>query len=460
MATQTENQPTTTRPQAEPIPTLPPVTAMTATPTAAPAQTRPTIQPQPSPTNYRSATMDAILNARKQPALRPDVRTRTQMDLWNKSHPAPNGPKHDFAANLRPYDPSNPPAPAKAAQTPVNLVDPHVSKRLYIEPAKAAPHVPTFGEDLRNELQAIGDIFRKPENRKYNPNLGKYTVPPPKEGASPEEWIKYYHDKADFENGVEKKRQERNRTIGAIGDTINALSSLYYTTQYAPPMYDPRNSMSDRQQARYDKLNAAKAQQDQAWLNAYLQQAERDRQHKEHEDTLQFQKDNAAANDARLKEEFNLNLEAAAKENERKRKGDIDLENLRHEHNRELARIKAEAGGGGSGSGSGGKNGPVPLADGNGSQYSIPKSVWDNNYPRVFEAIKPALKKSGYRDRDLNSLTSAQKEDLVKQYWYISDDAKDLLLNYSGIDPNDMESVTERGTVVRRGGTKPVRDAE
>ena len=54
---------------------------------------------------------------------------------------------------------------------------------------------------------------------------------------------------------AQSKKERRDKMFAAIGDGISALSNLFFTTQYAPNMYDGRNSMSERMRARYDKLN-------------------------------------------------------------------------------------------------------------------------------------------------------------------------------------------------------------
>jgi len=65
----------------------------------------------------------------------------------------------------------------------------------------------------------------------------------------------------------ERKRQKREKIIAAVGDGISALSNLYFTTQYAPNMYNSANSMSDKTQARFDKANAEYEKQKAEHLN-------------------------------------------------------------------------------------------------------------------------------------------------------------------------------------------------
>lgn len=53
----------------------------------------------------------------------------------------------------------------------------------------------------------------------------------------------------------ERKKRKREQIFNAIGDGIQALSNLYFTTQYAPNSYNPKNSLSARAQERYDKID-------------------------------------------------------------------------------------------------------------------------------------------------------------------------------------------------------------
>lgn len=66
-----------------------------------------------------------------------------------------------------------------------------------------------------------------------------------------------------------EKREKSARIISAVGDGLAALSNLFFTTQYAPNMYNAENSMSASTKAAQDKL---KAQRD-ADRDKYLEYA-------------------------------------------------------------------------------------------------------------------------------------------------------------------------------------------
>lgn len=76
-----------------------------------------------------------------------------------------------------------------------------------------------------------------------------------------------------LETPEQKKKRERMEKwegiVSGIGDAVSAASNLYFTSQYAPNMYDHRSSLSEKAKARWDK---AKAERD-AKLNQHLNYA-------------------------------------------------------------------------------------------------------------------------------------------------------------------------------------------
>ena len=67
------------------------------------------------------------------------------------------------------------------------------------------------------------------------------------------------YDSANETEEQRKKREKREkskRVIAAVGDGIRALSNLYFTSQYAPNMYNPNDSQLAKTDARQEKLKA------------------------------------------------------------------------------------------------------------------------------------------------------------------------------------------------------------
>lgn len=63
-----------------------------------------------------------------------------------------------------------------------------------------------------------------------------------------------YKPKTKAELDAERKRERRDRMIGAVGDGISAIANLVATTQYAPNMYNSENSLEGKARERYEKM--------------------------------------------------------------------------------------------------------------------------------------------------------------------------------------------------------------
>jgi hypothetical protein len=81
----------------------------------------------------------------------------------------------------------------------------------------------------------------------------------------------------------ERKKAKREKIFAAIGDGISALSNLYFTTRYAPNMYNHENAQSAKVERKWQQLQADRDAQ----MNAYIrnlmaaQQADDDREDKD-----------------------------------------------------------------------------------------------------------------------------------------------------------------------------------
>lgn len=63
-------------------------------------------------------------------------------------------------------------------------------------------------------------------------------------------------NETDEQRKKREKREKAKRVIAAVGDGIRALSNLYFTSQYAPNMYNPNDSQLAKTDARQEKLKA------------------------------------------------------------------------------------------------------------------------------------------------------------------------------------------------------------
>lgn len=68
-----------------------------------------------------------------------------------------------------------------------------------------------------------------------------------------------------------RKRQKIEGIISGVSDAAQALSNLWFTTQYAPNMYDAKNGMSAKAKERFDKEKAERDADAERYFNYAMQ---------------------------------------------------------------------------------------------------------------------------------------------------------------------------------------------
>ena len=109
----------------------------------------------------------------------------------------------------------------------------------------------------------------------------------------------------------EEKRKKREALISSIGDTVSALSNLYFTTKGAPNAYKPNDTMSAKAKERWDKLVKEREAQKAAALNYYMNIYKTEEQKALGRERL---RQDAEYNNARLAELKRHNMEREANE--------------------------------------------------------------------------------------------------------------------------------------------------
>ncbi len=165
-------------------------------------------------------------------------------------------------------------------------------------------------------------------------------------------------DYSDEERRKIERRKKRDKLFSAIGDGVSALSSLYFTTQYAPPTYDGDKSSTARTNARYDKLLGEFDANRKDYYNSYAKllaaQAAADNR-----DNINIRNNYKTYLD-HLRRDKEARLKAEEKEKDRQAKKDIAEKN--NATKKEVAERK------GSG-GSGGKRAEYVAYDENGNPH-------------------------------------------------------------------------------------------
>ena len=267
----------------------------------------------------------------------------------------------------------------------------------------------------------------------------------------------------------ERKREKRAQIIAAIGDGITALSNLFFTTQYAPNMYDGKNTISQANKVRYDKLIKDREEKNTAYFNGLMRarQADAENAHRERSWQRQLGLDQEARdrynesithrNEREQIADDRYNSEQAyrrgrdeeadrrwqANFDEDKRRSDRSYNFQVRQHNDNVA-VRREQARATAARGVRGKQ--LGFADGNGNQVSIYENVWKGSMQQVYDAmlsdLAPADEAERKRwERQMKKLDTPQKkEDYVKQNWHKSPKASQIMLTLSGIDPATMAS--------------------
>ena len=266
----------------------------------------------------------------------------------------------------------------------------------------------------------------------------------------------------------ERKREKRAQIFAAIGDGITALSNLFFTTQYAPNMYDGKNTISTANKVRYDKLVKDREEKNTAYYNALMRarQADDEAAHRErswqrqlgldqeardrYNEGIQHRNERERIADERYtsEQEYRRGRDAEADRrwqatfDEDKRRSDRSHNFQVRQHNdnvsvrREQARATAARGVRGK---------QLGFADGNGNQVSIYENVWKGSMQQVYDVLYADMVDAYNKDKKNNPRvprhkTQREKEDYVKQNWHKSPKASQIMLTLSGIDPATMTS--------------------
>lgn len=260
----------------------------------------------------------------------------------------------------------------------------------------------------------------------------------------------------------EKKKQRRNEIFAAIGDGVMALSNLFFTTQGAPNMYTGKNTMSERTKIRYDKLMKDRDEKNTAYFNGLVKakQADSEEAHRErswqrllgldkknddrYDEGIQHRNEREKIADDRYdaEQEYKKGRDKEADkrwqttfdENKRQADRSYNFQVKRHNDNVAVERDKARAT---AARGVRGKQ--LGFSDGDGNQVAIYENVWKGSMPSIYDAlvadgIEPeALQK-------VNGMSASDKDTFVKENWYKSEKAKNIMLSLSKLDPATMTS--------------------
>lgn len=260
----------------------------------------------------------------------------------------------------------------------------------------------------------------------------------------------------------EQKRRKTQRIVAGVGDMLSALSNLYFTHQYAPSMYDGRNSMSERLQRHYDEMDAQKENNRRAYMASLMRakQADDEQARKERNwrrrlalDAYRMNKDRADAEAKEREREYKTgrdkvadekwNKEQEARNNRFKAEQAMRGRALAQRAKENEARVKAKAK-------SGSKKNVIVFSDGANSKVAIDDRVWRGSVQSVFDILRREVEEYNseldFKDRisvPAKNASQADKDNFVKQNWHKFTNASAMMQRLSEIKPDNVESKIE-----------------
>ena len=263
----------------------------------------------------------------------------------------------------------------------------------------------------------------------------------------------------------EEKKYKRQQIFNAIGEGIQALSNLFFTTQGAPSMYTGKNNSLERTKVRYDKMMSDNRDNALAYYNLYFRAKQADEAKNDADrrwqrllglDAYQRERDKAA--DQRYQNEWNYKLErdkTADKRyqdeqeyrRERDKKADDQWQQTFNQSKKQHEDdVETERGRNAATAARGVRGKRIGFADGDGNQVGIYENVWKGSMQQVFDVMmdegigRPEDVSEVRYKKKLSQMTQSEKEDYVKQNWHKSPTASQIMLALSQIDPTTMTS--------------------
>lgn len=268
-----------------------------------------------------------------------------------------------------------------------------------------------------------------------------------------------------------ERRGRREKLFASISDGISALSNLFFTSRYAPNIYNGENSLSGKARARYDRMKKDYKDSRIAYYTGLQKAQQADDAAARVDRDFKFNKERAEKADEKDERDFNYRKERDKKADERndrdfnyrkERDGVKDdqwqkqfdegkrqareknaLGWANHRVARQRANTAAANKGGRPVSQIRGKS--LAFSDGNGNQVAIYENVWKGSMQQVYDVLVEDMKAAREKDPANNPRVSRhksaqEKDDFVKQNWHRSERARAMMLGLSRLDPVTMTS--------------------
>lgn len=112
-----------------------------------------------------------------------------------------------------------------------------------------------WGQNIQSALAGF-DILNKKNQKEIDDLVTQRAEAGKQVGADINDAAQVYKPKSAAEIADEDKLARQRKMWAGISDGLSALSNLYFTTKGAPSTFDPKATMSEREQKRYDNMLA------------------------------------------------------------------------------------------------------------------------------------------------------------------------------------------------------------
>lgn len=180
-------------------------------------------------------------------------------------------------------------------------------------------------DDANRRLASSAGAVLRNEKNTLNQPTAQPGQPTPAPYVSMEEIFKATHPQPTPEElEAERKKEKREKLFSAISDGISSMANLYFTTKYAPNMFNPNRGASKRTNERWEKLAALRNANMKAYIDGLMKAKAYDDNHNDNERKWQRQL-TIDAEERKQKDAEGKRKDAEAKRRQAKEKRDADL---------------------------------------------------------------------------------------------------------------------------------------
>ncbi len=248
----------------------------------------------------------------------------------------------------------------------------------------------------------------------------------------------------------QRKKEKRDKTIAAISDGINAISSMYAASQGAPGFFGKENSQTAAVNKKYkdmaDQLKEDKIAYKNGLQRAKALDAAAEKERLSWERTLQLDQEKRADKQYERKQTRKENKrKAEEREYQRSRDaaGDKRKAEATAESNRQWqAKFDQDAGKAATSAAS--KR--IGLSDGKGEQFYIDDNVWKGSALKAYDILSSELNTAA-NTRIPQKVTEDEKVAYVLQNWTKSPKVAEYMRGLSNFNPSSSPTSANDDTV-------------